>query len=146
MLHDVFVDNVSKQHDEHGPHCTHMRWNCVKDHLHHAVRHAERVCATSARPRTPQARAFKFRSFFLKSSTSCHTSTGSFGSSVRDAPWGFFNGSSQPMVYSVRHDALRLGRRAALCLPRRGATRCLGNRRRIERHRRPRSRSPPSHQ
>jgi hypothetical protein len=37
VLHDVFVDNVSKHDDEHGPHCTHMRWNCVKDDLHHAV-------------------------------------------------------------------------------------------------------------
>ena len=36
MLHDVFVDNVSKHDDEHGPHCTHMRWNCVEDDLHHA--------------------------------------------------------------------------------------------------------------
>lgn len=36
MLHDVFVDNVSKEHDEHGFHCTHMRWNCIQDDLNHA--------------------------------------------------------------------------------------------------------------
>ena len=57
MLHDVFVDNVSKHDDEHGPHCTHMRWNCVKDDLHHASlfrKGCDRV---------------QFVSFFLKSST-----------------------------------------------------------------------------
>jgi hypothetical protein len=47
VLHDVFVDNVSKHDDEHGPHCTHMRWNCVKDDLHHAVQGGDRDVISS---------------------------------------------------------------------------------------------------
>lgn len=59
MLHDVFVDNVSKHDDEHGPHCTHMRWNCVKDDLHHA----------SCSEKVASVYPVHFVSFFLKSST-----------------------------------------------------------------------------
>lgn len=131
MLHDVFVDNVSKHDDEHGPHCTHMRWNCVEDDLHHA-------CAVPKRLR-PCTGTVHFVRFFLKSSTSCHTSTGSLGSRYEILPGVFTD------LHGIPERWPRLGRRAALCLPRRGATRCLGNRRRVERHRRPRSRSPPSH-
>ena len=56
MLHDVFVDNVSKRHDEHGFHCTHMRWNCIQDDLNHVLWFRRRPIRHFVR-------------FFLKSST-----------------------------------------------------------------------------
>ena len=70
MLHDVFVDNVSKHDDEHGPHCTHMRWNCVKDDLHHA----------SVPKRLRPCNTFRQLLSEVEHYCSCHTSTGSLGS------------------------------------------------------------------
>ena len=95
MLHDVFVDNVSKHDDEHGPHCTHMRWNCVKDDLHHAVPKVWRPTRHFVR-------------FFLKSSTCCHTSTESFGSRYEILPGVFTDLHGVPERDGRGWDAERL--------------------------------------